>query len=48
MVVLHVKRAEESQFLYSCLVTDNVESVLLKVTLPTVTNMLLMIHYFRL
>ena len=37
MVVLHVKRAEESQFLYSCLVTDNVESVLLKVTLPSVT-----------
>ena len=38
MVVLHVKRAEESQFLYSCLVTDNVESVLLKVTLPRVSQ----------
>ena len=28
MVLLHVKRQEESQFLYSCKVTDKVESVL--------------------
>ena len=31
MVLLHVKRSEESQFLYSCNVLDNVEDVLMKV-----------------
>ena len=32
MVILHVKRSEESQFLHSCSINDNVESVLKKVT----------------
>ena len=32
MVLLHVKRSEESQFLHSCNVMDNVEEVLMKVT----------------
>ena len=31
MVLLHIKKGEESQFLYSCTVSDNVEEVLLKV-----------------
>ena len=31
MVLLHVKKGEESLFLYSCQVTDPVESVLGKV-----------------
>ena len=35
MVLLHVKRSEESQFLHSCNVMDNVDEVLLKVLAKT-------------
>ena len=38
MVLLHVKRSEESQFLHSCNVLDSVDEVLMKVDILNVTK----------
>ena len=45
MVLLHVKRGEESLFLFSCKVTDPVDSVLGKVLQVSDVRLLILLVY---